>query len=829
MKRPEFTLSPSSGESTSSGTDYERGKCFRTIQHDAITTGRAVPVTNEGQPKTVSAAAEVPSDAPASRKLKMVGFELRPQQEFTEALTAFATKCQQPAVAGELAPPQPGAPVFADESGNYFIAVPTDEGLRPLPFIPGSCIAPASPEAAQGGFVPFEDQPPSTTGGGAGAGGADDESIGRLFSGMASSLPQPAAQAWLAHAARTAILGGVPGTPMAAVIGMLGLPGGGATNPLAGALSSIVAGGCALPGGTGSLLNSILGSDRAGGLDRLLGGQAMAAALEAAGLGKIPGAAALASMAGGRLGDFVGENAGDLLGGLGSFFGGGDPSNAAGDALGELANSINGFAPGGCIPGGQTAPDLSGITSQAMDEAGNMLMAQWQVDDESSAAEHVAHQAANKYKGQAVAAAKDPGSFTAGVTKFFCGETSAATLAAARMGDKDDKADVVATGMSTVLVEGQPIARMTDLLAPSSMKIAEGAAMVLSGGLPTARVSSATEVPSMIAAGASQVLVGGESAVLTPSDAASAPQTASNSGPAGPDGPESPSSGSESGADSGTGAGSESQDGGATPGDGAGAADSSNSTGEPSTEGTSPSDSTQQSSDSAPGDPASSASDSETTDPSSPSDSTADSPIGEEGMEDGPECRPEGWRDQLRDQLEDEEAGMSWRDPTAKVMDDGVVDTDEHRSRNEYNYCPPERETGVVDGVEWEDKSGLANLYHEPLECVTGRPTDGSLGPGAYECCYHPDTGELTNNVPEGGTYNYDGGKGFSIPWTDIAINEPDWMSDAPGPGHGTVDVLPHEQDPNYDHVNQSLYTPPPSPPSPPPPSDLPDPRQWLE
>lgn len=152
----------------------------------------------------------------------------------------------------------------------------------------------------------------------------------------------------------------------------------------------------------------------------------------------------------------------------------------------------------------------------------------------------------------------------------------------------------------------------------------------------------------------------------------------------------------------------------------------------------------------------------------------------------------ESWRDDLAEQMEDHKNQITWLNPTEKVLADGKVSESEHLNRNVFNYCPDKIPSGVSEGIEWKEKSGLANLYHSPLECATGKPVDASLGPGSFECCYEPTTGALVPNAAESGTYNYYGSTGFNTPFGPIGK-------------HGEHDVAPHDKNPNYPHVNMTL------------------------
>jgi uncharacterized Zn-binding protein involved in type VI secretion len=106
---------------------------------------------------------------------------------------------------------------------------------------------------------------------------------------------------------------------------------------------------------------------------------------------------------------------------------------------------------------------------------------------------------------------------------FFNGaplESGKATLPVAHLGNKDNMADFVITGLPTVLVCGKPIARASDILCPSGKTIVQGSAQVSAGSLPVARFTSLTAVPSTIVTSQSTVLVEGiSSGMLLPDGA----------------------------------------------------------------------------------------------------------------------------------------------------------------------------------------------------------------------------------------------------------------------------------------------------------------------
>jgi len=145
---------------------------------------------------------------------------------------------------------------------------------------------------------------------------------------------------------------------------------------------------------------------------------------------------------------------------------------------------------------------------------------------------------------------------------------------------------------------------------------------------------------------------------------------------------------------------------------------------------------------------------------------------------------------------EPEEGGMCEqpKTPLEEVTEDGRVTPNEHLDRNKYNQCPTQNPgVGTTDSVEWWKKT--RDYYHRPLECLEGAPTDGSLGPSSYECCYYPTDGQLVDNTPQSGTFNFYNSK------------------DYPGM-HAVADLAPHVvqnqiKGNDYNHVNMSLYRKP--------------------
>ena len=205
-----------------------------------------------------------------------------------------------------------------------------------------------------------------------------------------------------------------------------------------------------------------------------------------------------------------------------------DTGGSIKNPLGDLKMSdIGSTAAGGLVDQG-----FSGLTNN------------WKVYDRSSTLEQAAHrygmEALDKVKGYITEQLKDfvKETIDEGLTSaadklgnqfgntleglgdkfdlFFNGMKSNAVLPAAYITSKDDKADVVITGFPTVLMEGIPVSRVSDLLEPSKKIILEGAATVLAGGLPVSRVTSDTAIPSDLLTGAKTVLIGGPSVRILP-------------------------------------------------------------------------------------------------------------------------------------------------------------------------------------------------------------------------------------------------------------------------------------------------------------------------
>lgn len=187
----------------------------------------------------------------------------------------------------------------------------------------------------------------------------------------------------------------------------------------------------------------------------------------------------------------------------------------------------------------------------ALDRGVDELMSAWEVGDDASAAEQVAkhyvEQLANHIQKALVEQLKNlenlaqkledlPDKVLDRIKQQFggeSGESSNAVLGVVRIGDKDDKVDVVKTGLPTVLVEGQPIARTGDLMAPSDKPILAGCIGVQAGALPVAPRTSVTAIPSTLASAAATVFVGAPDVLVLP-PAGPAPPTTATRDPASP-------------------------------------------------------------------------------------------------------------------------------------------------------------------------------------------------------------------------------------------------------------------------------------------------------
>jgi uncharacterized Zn-binding protein involved in type VI secretion len=459
--------------------------------------------------------------------------------------------------------------VYSDPAGNLLTLMPHDQGVFALPFVPGS---PAElsqgPFPEQGGFVPIEKMPqmpakappglpigmtpgfnpnaPHPLSGSSGAGPSEPGFEDMLAGMMRQMGPQMTAD-WLGQAAAQSIVAGGCTGVMDSALNVLGVSNPLASGPLAGVLGAALQ--KAGVGELGSLmpgLGSALMGGSTAGLANAMGRQGVNSLLAAAGLSNIPGASFVAN----ALGNEIGEQLQNMFtGGLDSLTG--DLSAS----LGEL--SVDGF-----VADAENAInniDVNAIGSQGLDMAADQLMSAWKVDDESSAAEHIAQRALKENMEDLKGLAKDEllggkGGGIAGlrakIAKFFEGEAPGACLPVIRMGDMDDGADVSLMGVANILVEKQPVSRITDMVAgpkapPPGKPILEGAATVLSAELPTAFVSSEVAVPSMMIKGAATVFLGGAIASIAPPKPKLPNVPNKNAGPAGPAGPSNTSSSSD--------------------------------------------------------------------------------------------------------------------------------------------------------------------------------------------------------------------------------------------------------------------------------------------
>jgi hypothetical protein len=91
--------------------------------------------------------------------LTLAGYQMKPQAQFQKELAAYL---QQLGKGETIAPPPMAAtPVYVDEQGNHYTALPSEEGVMAVPFVPGS---PA--QGDNGGFVPADQMPKGDAGNG---------------------------------------------------------------------------------------------------------------------------------------------------------------------------------------------------------------------------------------------------------------------------------------------------------------------------------------------------------------------------------------------------------------------------------------------------------------------------------------------------------------------------------------------------------------------------------------------------------------------------------------------------------------------------------------
>lgn len=533
--------------------------------------------------------------------MRILGYEFVPQSDFNDNLMSFGDSLYSGGSMGEvLQSPGPAMPVYADDTGNEFVAGFSGEQLQTLPFLSGTPNRPDESSFQEamslGGFVPVEAMPKADPR------GMDAE----VLSGVAQNISPEAATGWLGGAAKNAMLGSGPGQINDRMFSALGIEnpfaGGGQADAMDPLIKNIVAnkdGGWAGPraggqdngsggassggassggassggvssGGGGFDLGSLLPA--AGQLLKGGAGEAVGGAIGRAGLQQVlkaagvdfPGASTAANILGGMVGSELGEQVGglmdslgldDLAGGLTDALPGGlgipgstppfVPPGAAGD------DATKHIAPGGCVPGGSAAPaiDYKKLGAEALEGAADEALSKWKVDDESSAAESVAHKMVNDNKAQIKEAVKDPDGLLAKIKGYFTGVPAGKGEWAVRMGDLDDKGDVSVMGVGNILFQGQMVSRITDMVAgpmapPPGIPIAQGKTLVKSAGLATAFRTAKTLIPTDMITGAPTILIDGAVSSLVPPAPPAPPTTQSNQAPPGPKAPPSSESGS---------------------------------------------------------------------------------------------------------------------------------------------------------------------------------------------------------------------------------------------------------------------------------------------
>lgn len=510
--------------------------------------------------------------------------------------------------------------------------VPAADDLQPS----GGWSDPASNRPGSGDYVDAAKMPlgvsgvvasslPGMTNGGwaGGLGGGDEDGLGldQLMGGMASQLPPEQALSWLGDTAARAMTAAAPGGMLDTTMKALGL-----TNPLAGGPLGDALGAAlksaGLDGTAGGMLGTLM-NRRASGLASQLGSSVVNQALGMAGLGDLPGMGALSGLAGGALGNFAGGAINDIAGGVVGDLLKNGASGAAASLLGGIGGGAGGLADlmttggfagplgdatgafddimGGCFPGGDSGmADLSDLTSggcfdpnagagldlndlgsKGLDKAVDHMMSEWKVDDESSAAEHIAHKMVSENLADLKSLAKDEllggkGGGLAGladkIKKFFTGEAPGTGQPAIRMGDLDDQANLCITGIANIKFEGQPVARRTDTVAgptaPAPKPIVIGEPTVISAGMENAFVLAPAAVPSKMAAkGATTILVGGAVVAALQEAAKKEAEAKANAAPKAPAGPASTASGSAAEGQEGAGKSPDGEAGSETTGD----------------------------------------------------------------------------------------------------------------------------------------------------------------------------------------------------------------------------------------------------------------------
>ena len=423
-------------------------------------------------------------------------------------------------------------PVYIDDEGNHFALVPDDAGVAKQPISPrpptnGS--QPVSSDTLPTGFVAADRMPDAPT----------DDGASELIGGMLQQLPTDMATDWLGPAAMKAILAGGCGGMGDSALAAMGLNNPLASGPMAGMLGAALnqAGLGELNSCMPSLGSAIMGGSTAG-LANAMGRQGMNSLLGAAGLDQIPGAGFVAN----ALGDQIGAQLQDIFtGGLDSL-------------TDSLSDSLSGVSVDSMMADAETAIkgiDPAAVQSAGVDMAADQLLSEWKVDDESSAAEHIANKAVKDHAEHLKGAAKDPSGFMKKMNEFFSGVAAGTGQPAVRIGDLDDGADASAMGVANILFQGSPVSRLTDLVAgpkapPPGKKIIIGEPSVLSANLPTAFLGAMTEVPTLMAKGAPTVLVGGATAAAMQRMLADRAKASASTGPTGPRGSASDSAPGES-------------------------------------------------------------------------------------------------------------------------------------------------------------------------------------------------------------------------------------------------------------------------------------------
>lgn len=505
--------------------------------------------------------------------MKIIGYEFAPKAQYQSRLNQFVSAGGW-AGGNPAALPAPARPVFADDAGDTVASFPSEDQVATLPFVPGST-AELGPSGVsdRGGYISVEDLPSANPS------GASDP-FAAFVQSTAASVPSADTLAWLQRSATRAMLGGASGGGMQRAMKQLGIDNPAMAGIMGVAMQNAAQAdskGAANNGMATSLLpalNRVLQNPSLQGAANAAGQAAIGQLLQQIGLGGASQTLADVASAVGGLSNSTASLA-DLVT-TGGFAGPLDDTTAAlSDVLGDAQNAtdLNHFTNGGCVqvPGEDAALPTDGISADQLSAAADELLSEWEVDDESSAAEQIAHKTINDNKDQISAALTDPDGFIAKLNKMLNGEAPGTGQPAVRIKDLDDEGDKSMIGVANILFEGEPVSRMNDLVAgpkapAPGLPIIEGAATVLSAGVATAFVDAKTAVPSKMKTGAQSILVGGAIASVAPPAPATAPGNGGNAGPSGPAAPSGPSSGSNSAGNNGTGANGNSQAGSSTAG-----------------------------------------------------------------------------------------------------------------------------------------------------------------------------------------------------------------------------------------------------------------------